>query len=612
MSELVSRELLLHLFDGLRASFDRSLTAAQAVEKEFETSRAAFVGNITGHLKAAEKSLPRNHPIRGEVVAFLKEMDRTTTLWDEQIAGRDKGVKFRAHFEDSLLIFVNGKVKSGKSSLGNYMAWGNTDPTPEMKQGLPAKLTPRFFSHAKTAVKGGDASNEAEKRREFRVGATEATSSIQGFSLPGMTWVDSPGMHSLNVENENLARDYVEHADLILYTMKSDSPGRESDLKEIKALFVKDKAPLLLLTGSDDMEEDLAEDGDTLVQTVVMKSQERRARQRDYVRAALVEHCGDAVAAKVDIVSFSARYAQLHHDDKAAFTDSGMEQLCTTLYDLCKSEAVRIKQRTPMTNLSNFLQACRTDLQPYKSLIDAFRKPLDALKRESDSHLPVYVQRGQARLSLFIDDFFEQEGLNGSSADVVSEQLGRFQHALREHYKAVLTEQLGAIFEEIMDGFAHAVQDTYRNSELLQLPEFQVETATERVAAVRSGTRKRNSLLGAVLGGAVGFVLGGPVGAATGASLGGSLGGATGSAAGTDYREFQVTIGDNLQDIRRAALDNCTRMLDEAMRSGTRQLWALVEQDVDRILMQIAQEVAQFEQQLQRLTKKTQTIGKTS
>jgi len=28
-----------------------------------------------------------------------------------------------------------------------------------------------------------------------------------------------------------------------------------------------------------------------------------------------------------------------------------------------------------------------------------------------------------------------------------------------------------------------------------------------------------------------------------------------------------------LQDIRRAALDNCTRMLDEAMRSGTRQLW---------------------------------------
>lgn len=606
MSELISRESLLQMFGGLRASFDKALTDAQAVEAEFDSSRANFVRNITQHLKGAEERLPANHPIRGAVLDFLQRMDETKTTWDREIAGRDKGVKFRARFEDSLLVFVNGKVKSGKSSLGNYMAWASTDPMPEVKQGLRAELTPAFFSHARTNVEGGDTNNEAEMRREFRVGATEATSSIQGFSLPGLTWVDSPGMHSVNRDNEGLARDYVEHADLILYTMKSDSPGRESDLKEISALFVKDKAPLLLLTGSDDMEEDIADDGETLVQTVVMKSQERRARQRDYVRAALAQHCGDAVANKVDIVSFSARYAQLHHEDRAAFADSGMGQLCTTLHDLCKSDAVRIKQRTPITNLSNFLKNCLVRLDPYKDLIVAFKAPLDALKRKSGRELSVQVQRGTIKLSTFIDDFFEQQGLRDGAAQMVSQQLIDFQHALRERYKEVVTEQLGATFADIVDGFAQAVQETYRHSELLQLPEFQQETKTEQVAVVRGGTRKRNSLFGAVAGGIAGFALGGPAGAAMGAGIGGSLGSATGSSAGTHYREFQVTVGDNLQAIRRAALENCTRMLDESLRRGTRELWELVERDVDRILVQLEQEVTQFEQQLQRLQQKTQ------
>ena len=88
---------------------------------------------------------------------------------------------------------------------------------------------PTYFSGQKTEVKGGDAAKEAETKKEFRVGATEATSSIQGFSLDGLTWIDSPGLHSINQENGDLAKDYVEHADLILYTMKSDSPGRRAD-----------------------------------------------------------------------------------------------------------------------------------------------------------------------------------------------------------------------------------------------------------------------------------------------------------------------------------------------------------------------------------------------
>ena len=38
-----------------------------------------------------------------------------------------------------------------------------------------------------------------------------------------------------------LAREYLDHADLILYTMKSDAPGRASDLTEIRDLIHNDK-----------------------------------------------------------------------------------------------------------------------------------------------------------------------------------------------------------------------------------------------------------------------------------------------------------------------------------------------------------------------------------
>ena len=91
---------------------------------------------------------------------------------------------------------------------------------------------------------------------------------------------DSPGLHSLKEENGNLAREYLDHADLILYTMKSDAPGRASDLAEIRDLIHKDKRTLLLLTGSDDIEEDINDSGN-LIQCIVMKDAARRAKQQD-------------------------------------------------------------------------------------------------------------------------------------------------------------------------------------------------------------------------------------------------------------------------------------------------------------------------------------------
>jgi polynucleotide 5'-kinase involved in rRNA processing len=67
------------------------------------------------------------------VEKFRNILEETNQNWQKKIATQDTGVHFRAGFNDSLLVFVYGKVKSGKSSLGNYMAWGHTDPTEHKK-----------------------------------------------------------------------------------------------------------------------------------------------------------------------------------------------------------------------------------------------------------------------------------------------------------------------------------------------------------------------------------------------------------------------------------------------------------------------------------------------
>lgn len=606
MKKHVSREGLLESFESLQTQFDSSLATAKGQELDFEAMRQKFMQRLSAHLTDARENLPDSNPLKPQVLGFVDVMEKTKAEWNTKVAGREKGVKFRKGFEDSLLVFVNGKVKSGKSSLGNYMAWGHTDPDDELKRQVAARLVPNYFSHEKTNVDGGDMENEAQQRCEFRVGATETTSSIQGFKLPGLTWVDSPGLHSVRAENEKLARDYVEHADLILYTMKSDSPGRESDLAEIKLLLGKEKKLLLLVTGSDDIEEDYDDVADCLVQTVVMKDTQRRKDQRDYVRKALEDICGADKVGNIEIVSFSARYAQLNADDSAAFAESGMEQLCETLHRIAQSDGVLIKQRTPLANMRTFLQSCHDGLLPYRDLVSSFKQPLDDLKVQSYKKLNAYIRSGQTELSAYIDDFFDRLSSRRNDESQVGKELTAFQESLSEKYKEVASDKLGRIFEDIMVGFQSAVKSTYSDCDLVKLPEFKLEKVEEQIPVLRSGTKKRNSLFGTLLGGAVGFVVGGLPGALLGAGLGGGAGGATGRSAGVNYRSIYITVGDNLQEIRQQTIRSSEEMFEEQMRKSADSLWFSMDQDVEQLLGKLQHEIADFESQLGRMLRATE------
>ena len=606
----ISREALLASFGTLEKQFTSSLQEAQVLEQAFDASRAKLVYAISSHLQNAQKNLPKANPLQAPLSHFVATMAQTSREWDAKVAGRQKGVEFRQGFEDSLLVFVSGKVKSGKSSLGNYMAWGHTDPTDEIKRQTPPERHPQYQSHANVDVEGGDTHKEAEKKHEFRVGATEATSSIQSFSLPGLTWVDSPGLHSLNEENGNLAREYLDHADVILYTMKSDAPGRASDLAEIRDLIHKDKRTLLLLTGSDDIEEDVNDSGD-LIQCVVMKDAERRAKQQDYVRGELKELPGFD---KLEIVSISSRYAQEHAHDLVAFLDSGIGSFCATLQDICQSEGVQIKQRVPMKNLYHFLVDCENDLVPYQKLMTDFRPVLRKLDESLKNQISLHSREGQHDLKRFIDTFFVGLESNRGDADHITTQLKNFNSKLGEKFQEIANERLQAITDDLSKDFQSSVKSTYQHSLLAQIPDFKIDTITEQVeAGTRAGTKKRNTGVGSILGTAAGAALGSVVpvvgtalGAGLGGFLGGFLGGATGDSASIRYCDVQIIVGDNLQDIRRKLLDTHCEAVEVLLQKNSTNLWQEFDGSIQILLKQLSAEIEQFDSELQKILNKTQ------
>lgn len=597
----ITRQELLQSFGGLATQFTSSLQEAKKLEKSFDASRAKLINAISDHLQEAQKKLPANNPLQASLENFVTTMAQTSREWDEKVAGRQKGVEFRQGFEDSLLVFVSGKVKSGKSSLGNYMAWGHTDPTDSIKRETPPERYPQYKSHAKVDVEGGDKHKEAENKREFRVGATEATSSIQSFNIPGLTWVDSPGLHSLKAENGNLAREYLDHADLILYTMKSDSPGRASDLAEIKELIRKDKRTLLLLTGSDDIEEDINDDGD-LVQCVIMKDVERRKKQQSYVRDELKEIPGTE---RIEIFSISSRYAQEHANDAAALFDSGLGVFCATLQEICQSEGVKIKQRVPMSNLYNFLRNCENDLAPYQHLIYSFRPELQKARDKLEKGIPIQMREGKVHIQRFIDQFFDELEARRNDQDHTNNELKAFHNKLGKKFEQIINKQLQAITDDLTEDLDSVIKNTYQNSLLPQIPDFKLDTITEQVeAGTRSGSKKRNSGIGAFAGGVVGLLLGGPAGAAIGSTIGGGLGSMTGDSASIRYRDIQITVGDNLQDIRKKLRDIYGDALESTLKEKSNLLWKNFDDSIQDLLEKISSDIQIFQFELKSIHNK--------
>lgn len=584
----VTRDELMGAFEQLQTQFEQQKSDIHAKDRAFNLLRQEFVSSNLEHTQALLASVSNDNPLHALAQGLSERLADQFAVWQKQIKVRAKGAQFRENVNDSLLVFVYGKVKSGKSSLGNYVAWGHSEPTAQLK--AQAKVQPVYFSTEQTTVEGGDKHKEAEHNLQFRVGATEATSSIQGFRLPGLTWVDSPGLHSVNQTNGDLAREYVEHADLILYTMSSQAPGRASDMGEIGELLADKKSLMVLLTGSDTTDEDEDEDGNAVCE-IVMKPAKDRQSQVNYVSEEL-QRLDDNALKYTHVLPLSTRFAETHPDDLAS---SGVGDLFQTLKAICDSDALQLKLATPMKNLRNAIKDTAADLALVADLVSGFEQQIREQGKAIEQEMRTLGLAGAAQMGRYVNQLFDagyDEKHEGKLRNQLTRVLGdRADDALRHIGK---TQQAG-------------LRRAFDASRLSALPEYrEVTQAKEYRAGTESGTKTAWGAGGTLVGGAIGFLVGGIPGALLGASIG-STSSLAGRSAKARYETHQVVVGDNLEEQRQAALDAYANAVPDLLAEHVMQLYEPVRAGMQRYCEQLVSEIARLNDRLDYLVESQQS-----
>lgn len=369
------------MFDAINRFAD---TMANTVEK-FKGVRESAEGKteeIGKCIQAFNKSVEqaKAHKLKAKDKSIQEIYDASTKVLKDTLDGLTKeleearnGMQFILDNENSLNVVVFGKVKAGKSYLGNLMM-GNAI------RKLPTKTSYDRLEQPKVKVYDRGTCTTQDKLKEvteendasggFGVDNREATRVIQLFHLGAMTWVDTPGFGSLTEENQELAREYVKNADLVIFASNSDAAGTQQDFQEMKELYDMGKRFLLVLTQSDTLDEDCDDDGN-IIPILVPKSDDDRRSTENYMKKALGENGIRLGDENILTISAFLGLTALEKGDEALFESSNMGKFWNLLSDITKDEGKDLSKKTCGDRVNTALQNLQDKLE------DAKKKLLD-------------------------------------------------------------------------------------------------------------------------------------------------------------------------------------------------------------------------------------------
>lgn len=317
------------------------------------------VQNIISKLETQENSLVAGSQAQlgaqddPEITAIFDKasdsLGRMLTEANGRISEAAKGMTFIQDFEKHFTVAVFGKVKAGKSYIGNFVMGNAVKKTgvETAYDNLPP-ITVNVYDRGKLSSQ----TNLSEQPEDdFATGMKETTSTIQWFDLGGLSWFDTPGIGSVTWENEMLAKEYVKNADLVIFACNSDAAGTRQEFAEMHQLYDMEKPILLLLTQSDMYDMDIDDDGEE-ISILVPKLEKDRNDTEQYMIQTLQEQ-GMEDLLKYDILTVSAKLAleALKNRDEEMFEQSHMGEFLDKLVAITKNDAAEIKKATPRKRL---------------------------------------------------------------------------------------------------------------------------------------------------------------------------------------------------------------------------------------------------------------------
>lgn len=379
-------------------------------------------------------------------IQYLKDMTERKSFVDQ--------------FDESLVLMVFGSVNSGKSTLGNFLSG-----EPIRAAGYEFGQVPTFYRYTDML----EQSTEAVEIESFREGRTETTSEIQHFTLEkGLTWVDTPGILSMTKENENLAKHYVELADLVLIVTSSSAPAKASELKNFTKLINKGKEVVILITKSDMSEMD--EINGKIIYTLQPKSIEDRVLQETYIKEQL-ELADLEKWNGTDVKSISIQLANeaLKTGNNNIYESSQVREVFELIGEKLNSDALRLKQNRPRLALNQWIYEIETgnefiiglnpliqQLEDKKCILqeryDAFAIETEKVKSEIRS-----------KVNLKMDEWMIPLYENGKTDEEILKNIHQIQPVLIELVSSYVEKALNHVVEE------HSREMRFEKSEKLNL-----------------------------------------------------------------------------------------------------------------------------------------------
>lgn len=330
-----------------------------------------------------DESLNKNNPdLYNLFETSINETKNKIIIWAKNIEEQNNKEKFRDELKDKFIVIIFGKVKAGKSTLGNFIASQST---------LEEKA--KFFMYDEAGKEKKVEKLEEIDEDGFKTDNLECTSSIQGFNLGGLSWIDTPGLGSMTKENGELAKSYIELADYIIFPTSSANVLLNEEIIQIKELIEQNKNLTVCITRSDTKETRKDNNGKliknedgSIKRFNVNKVKEIRELQENDANKRLKEELGKKAELIEDIFSLSVYCAKdgLETNDNELFDNSNIEKFYEKMLDIVEKKASYLKTNAPKQNLiayidnsiiGNLNSACTLN-----SIKNDFKKVLDELE----------------------------------------------------------------------------------------------------------------------------------------------------------------------------------------------------------------------------------------
>lgn len=263
---------------------------------------------------------------------------------------RSKVQETLQRFSQHLVVAVFGRTNSGKSTFGNFIKGKDLTNAAfpnayRGENGQDAALGSSGISVLEDAATGE--AGEAQGQW-FKEGTLETTKEVQVFLMPGVAWLDTPGIGSTTLDYEALARKYAEHTDVLLYLDGSDSPGLRTHVNILRSFLERGCPAWAIINRSDkyqyvkDAEGNYVhrEYGSKLKRLCAKSASDRRAQEEQELKALREAGYGEKND-KLNVCSTSVQLAVLatQEADPEVALERWRDSNITAVYDIFASLA---------------------------------------------------------------------------------------------------------------------------------------------------------------------------------------------------------------------------------------------------------------------------------